>query len=129
METKIIDGKEYTKVGIKEFNINGEKKENSFSLNDINSQGEIYFDIKVDYNADENPTTFTTNSLNNNIKLDSFIKISSEPVIKNPIDTSHNIDTSTNNEDVSAAKHKVNYWYYVICAICLIGFLYFMFIK
>lgn len=132
METKIIDGKEYTKVGIKEFNINGEKKENSFSLNDVNGQGEIYFDIKVDYNADENPTSFTTSSLNNNnnnIKLDSFMKISSEPVVKNPVDTSHNIDTSASNEDTSPAKHKINYWYYVLCAIGLVGFFYFLFIK
>ena len=30
METKIIDGKEYTKVAIKDLSINGEKNDNSF---------------------------------------------------------------------------------------------------
>lgn len=97
METKIIDGKEYTKVGIKEFSINGEKKENSFSSNDIDNQCEIYFDIKIDYNADDNSTSFTTNSLDSNsTKLNNSIKISSEPTVK----------TSTSNENFSDTKDK-----------------------
>ena len=55
METKIIDGKEYTKVAIKDLSINGEKNDNSFSVDNLNNQNEISFDIKVDYNTDNNP--------------------------------------------------------------------------
>ena len=75
METKIIDGKEYTKVAIKDLSINGEKNDNSFSVDNLNNQNEISFDIKVDYNTDNNPATFTTSYLddkntktNNNVK-------------------------------------------------------------
>ena len=63
METKIIDGKEYTKVAIKDLSINGEKNDNSFSVDNLNNQNEISFDIKVDYNTDNNPATFTTSYL------------------------------------------------------------------
>ncbi|MCC3867753.1 hypothetical protein [Terrisporobacter mayombei] len=68
METKIIDGKEYTKVGIKELSINGEKSKNSFSLNDVNGQGEISFNIQIDYESENNPASFTTDSSDNELK-------------------------------------------------------------
>ncbi|MEW9078261.1 hypothetical protein [Terrisporobacter glycolicus] len=68
METKIIDGKEYTKVGIKELSINGEKSENSFSLNNIDNKGEISFNIQIDYDTENNPTSLTTDSSNNEIE-------------------------------------------------------------
>ncbi|MCC3863929.1 MAG: hypothetical protein E6356_05155 [Terrisporobacter othiniensis] len=68
METKIIDGKEYTKVGIKELSINGEKSENSFSSNDIDNKGEISFNIQIDYDVENNPTSSTTDSSDNKSK-------------------------------------------------------------
>lgn len=136
METKIIDGKEYTKVGIKELSINGEKSENLFSLNDINNQSEISFDIQIDYNVENNPTSFTTNSLDSkNIKLNNNIEISDIPTPKTPIDTSHNTDTSSSknisnsSSNSSSKEHKIDYLYYVICALGLAGLLYFLFIK
>lgn len=47
METKIIDGKEYTKVAIKDLSINGEKNDNSFSVDNLNNQNEISLILKL----------------------------------------------------------------------------------
>ena len=123
METKIIDGKEYTKVAIKDLSINGEKNDNSFSVDNLNNQNEISFDIKVDYNTDNNPATFTTSYLDDkNTKTNNHVKINSEVSGNTPLPTS---SVSENSDK----KNKINYWYYVILGIGLVGVIYFLFIK
>ena len=123
METKIIDGKEYTKVAIKDLSINGEKNDNSFSVDNLNNQNEISFDIKVDYNTDNNPATFTTIYLDDkNTKTNNNVKINSEVSGNTPLPTS---SVSENSDK----KNKINYWYYVILGIGLVGVIYFLFIK
>ena len=123
METKIIDGKEYTKVAIKDLSINGEKNDNSFSVDNLNNQNEISFDIKVDYNIDNNPATFTTSYLDDkNTKTNNNVKINSEVSGNTPLPTS---SVSENSDK----KNKINYWYYVILGIGLVGVIYFLFIK
>lgn len=137
METKIIDGKEYTKVEITELSINGENKENSFSFNDLDNQGQISFDIKIDSSTDINPDSFATSSLDiQNIELNNNIKISSEPIAKAYIDTysnkkyfTENVDNSKDKKSHLVNNNKINYWHYVILAMALIGLLYFIFIK
>ena len=123
METKIIDGKEYTKVAIKDLSINGEKNDNSFSVDNLNNQNEISFDIKVDYNTDNNPATLTTSYLDDkNTKTNNNVKINSEVSGNTPLPTS---SVSENSDK----KNKINYWYYVILGIGLVGVIYFLFIK
>ena len=136
METKIIDGKEYTKVEITELSINGENKENSFSFNDLDNQGQISFDIKIDSNTDIDPNSLATNSLDiKNLELNKNIRIVTEPIAKTSMDTSNykeystdNVDNSTDNKSPLVNK-KINYWYYAIFAMALAGLLYFIFIK
>lgn len=136
METKIIDGKEYTKVGIKELSINGESKENLFSFNDLDDQKQISFDIKIDSNTDIDPNSLATNSLDiKNLELNKNIRIVTEPIAKTSMDTSNykesstdNVDNSTDNKSPLVNK-KINYWYYAIFAMALAGLLYFIFIK
>lgn len=136
METKIIDGKEYTKVGITELSINGESKENSFSFNDLDDQKQISFDIKIDSNTDIDPNSLATNSLDiKNLELNKNIRIVTEPIAKTSMDTSNykeystdNVDNSTDNKSPLVNK-KINYWYYAIFAMALAGLLYFIFIK
>lgn len=135
METKTIDGKEYTKVGITGLSINGEDKENSFSFNDLDNQGQIFFDIKIDSGAYANGNSFTSSSLDmKNLKSNNII-ISDKPLAKSSIDTSNTIQSSNrnvnNSNDNKSHKtyNKINYWYYAIFATALTGLLYFIFIK
>lgn len=137
METKIIDGKEYTKVGITELSINGENKENSFSHNDLDNQGQIFFDIKIDSGAYVDELSFSPSSLDTkNLELNNNIKISDRPIANTSIDTSNyteistdNVDNSNDNKSPLININKINYWYYVILAMALAGLLYFIFIK
>ncbi|WP_455539464.1 hypothetical protein [Terrisporobacter sp.] len=118
MEIKVINGKEYTKVGIKQLSINGENRENSFSLNDVDNQDQISFDIKIDYDLNNNDTsTFPTNPLNTkNLKPNNKIEITSKPANTISSTTDNLVDT---NSDTPTSKHKTSYLYYVICAVVL----------
>ena len=137
METKVIDGKEYTKVAITELSINGENKDNSFSSNDLDNQGQISFDIKIDSNTDINPNSFVANSLNlKNLELNNNININDNPIAKTFVNTSKNTEYSTKNEDDSddaksnlVDDKKNSYWYYFSLATALVALLYFIFIK
>lgn len=137
METKVIDGKEYTKVAITELSINGENKDNSFSSNDLDNQGQISFDIKIDSNTDINPNSFVANSLNlKNSELNNNINISDNPIAETFVNTSKNTEYSTKNEDDSddaksnlVDDKKNSYWYYFALATALVALLYFIFIK
>ena len=103
METKIIDGKKYIVIPI--------------------DDNEISFDIKVDYNTDKNPATFPTSYLDDkNTKTNNNVKINSEVSGNTPLPTS---SVSENSDK----KNKINYWYYVILGIGLVGVIYFLFIK
>lgn len=149
METKIINGKKYTKVKIQSCSINGKNKDNSFSANDIDKNRKISYDIKVDYNFKQAKNYDNTKSLDNNSKeprkdKDLDIKISTkssnsnlstqsitpnieanfnEDSTKNK--TSFDRDNSTNNK----VSIKNNYLYYIILFLGLVGCLYFIYIK
>lgn len=137
METKVIDGKEYTKVAITELSINGESKENSFSANDLDDEGQISLDIKIDSNTDINPDSFVANSLNvKNIELDNSINISDNPIAKTFSNTSNyseypdeNVDNSNDDKSTLVDNKKISHWYYLGLIAVLATSLYFLFIR
>ena len=70
-----------------------------------------------------NPATFTTSYLDDkNTKTNNNVKINSEVSGNTPLPTS---SVSENSDK----KNKINYWYYVILGIGLVGVIYFLFIK